>query len=312
MQSRHALLGLSAGLIAAAMSILSVQAQAPAALAGQVSSSAEGVMEGIVVSAKRNGSTITVSVVTDDKGKFSFPAAKLEPGRYSLSIRAAGYDLDGPSSADVSAGTTASADIKLRPTRNLPKQLSNAEWLASFPGTDGQKKSLLNCIGCHDLDRIVSSTHDADEFVQVFDRMTGYYPGSTPQHPQRLIGDARRNLGQAAGVRAMAEYLASVNLSNDETWTYPLKPFARPRGRATSVVITEYDLPRKKIQPHDAIVDSGGMVWFTHFGEQFLGKLDPKTGAVSEYPLPVIKEGYPVGTLDLESDKAGKIGRAHV
>jgi virginiamycin B lyase len=307
MQSRHILLALSAGLIAAGISNLSVQAQTPIALTGQVSSTAEGAMEGVIVSARRNGSTITISVVSDDKGKFSFPAAKLEPGRYSLAIRAVGYDLEGPGNAEVVAGTTATADLKLRPTRNLPRQLSNAEWLTSFPGTDAQKKSLLNCIGCHDLDRIVSSTHDADEFVQVFDRMTGYYPGSTPQHPQRLVGEARRNLGQAAGVRAMAEYLASVNLSNDETWTYPLKSFARPRGRATRVVITEYDLPRKKIQPHDATVDSGGMVWFTHFGEQFLGKLDPKTGAVSEYPLPVIKEGWPVGTLDLETDKAGNL-----
>src|SRR5262249_56875721 len=90
------------------------------------------------------------------------------------------------------------ADIKLRPARNLAKQLTNAEWLASFPGTDIQKKALLNCIGCHDLDRIVTSTHDADEFVQVFDRMTGYYPGSTPQYPQRLIGNAPRNLGPPA------------------------------------------------------------------------------------------------------------------
>ena len=49
------------------------------------------------------------------------------------------------------------------------------------------------------------------------------------------------------------------------------------------------------------------MVWFTHFGEQFLGKLDPKTGQVSEYPLPVIKPGYPIGTLDLETDKAGNL-----
>ena len=143
--------------------------------------------------------------------------------------------------------------------------------------------------------------------MQVFDRMTGYYPGSTPQHPQRLIGEARRNLGQAAGVKAMAEYLASLNLSKDETWDYPLKTLPRPTGRATRVVITEYDLPRKQIQPHDAIVDSDGMVWFTHFGEQFLGKLDPKTGKVSEYPLPVLKQGYPVGTLDFETDKAGNL-----
>src|SRR5262249_17334294 len=122
MQSRHVLLALSAGLIAAGLSVLSVQAQAPVALAGQVSSTAEGAMEGVIVSARRDGSTITISVVSDDKGKFSFPAAKLPPGRYSLSIRAAGYDLDGPSSADVVAGRAATADVKLRPTRNLPRQ----------------------------------------------------------------------------------------------------------------------------------------------------------------------------------------------
>jgi len=36
-----------------------VQAQAPAALTGQVSSAEEGNMEGVVVSAKKDGSTIT-------------------------------------------------------------------------------------------------------------------------------------------------------------------------------------------------------------------------------------------------------------
>src|SRR5215831_4259121 len=298
MPSRNLLLALTAGVVAAALPIFAAQAQAPAALTGQVSSAAEGPMEGVVVSAKRDGSTLTISVVSDNTGKFSFPASKLEPGRYSLAIRAVGYDLDGPKTADVAAGRTTTADIKLRPTRNLAKQLTNAEWLASFPGTDTQKKALLNCIGCHDLDRIVTSTHDADEFVQVFDRMTGYYPGSTPQYPQRLIGDARRNLGAAAGVKAMANYLALINLSKDEVWDYPLKTLPRPQGRATRVVITEYDLPRKQIQPHDAIVDSDGMVWFTHFGEQFLGKLDPKSGRVFEYPLTEIKPGYPIGKLD--------------
>jgi virginiamycin B lyase len=309
MHSRNSLLALTAGVFTAlaGLCVSPALAQAPAALTGQVTSAAEGAMEGVLVSARRDGATTTITVVSDDKGRFSFPAAKLEPGRYTLAIRAVGYDLDGPKTADVVAGTAAAADVKLRPTRNLPKQLTNAEWLSSFPGTDTQKKALLNCIGCHDLDRIVTSTHDTNEFLQVFERMAGYYPGSTPQFPQRLNGEARRNLGQAAGMKAMADYLASVNLSTDETWTYPLKTFARPTGRATRVVITEYDLPRKQIQPHDAVVDADGMVWFTHFGELFLGKLDPKTGKVSEYPLPVIKPGYPIGTLDLETDKAGNL-----
>ena len=72
------------------------QSQTAAALAGTVSSAKEGLMEGVVVSAKKVGSTITISVATDDKGRFSFPAGRLEPGQYALSIRAIGYDLEGP------------------------------------------------------------------------------------------------------------------------------------------------------------------------------------------------------------------------
>jgi hypothetical protein len=52
-----------------------------------------------------------------------------------------------------------------------------------------------------------------------------------------------------------SEYLASVKLSSQSTHGFELKTFPRPAGRATRVIITEYDLPRKEIQPHDVIVD---------------------------------------------------------
>ena len=58
---------------------LAAQNQAPAALTGQVTSEAEGAMEGVVVSAKKAGSIVTVSVVTDAQGRYSFPANRLEP-----------------------------------------------------------------------------------------------------------------------------------------------------------------------------------------------------------------------------------------
>jgi streptogramin lyase len=275
-----------------------------AALAGTVSSAKEGLMEGVVVSAKKVGSTVTISVPTDDKGRFSFPAAKLEPGSYAISIRAVGYDLEDPRSADVTAGQAAHIDIKLAPTKNLAKQMSNAEWFASFPGTDQEKKALLNCVSCHNLDRIVRSQYDGEQFVEIFNRMIGYYPGSTPEHPQRLVGNARRSLGQGPNMRAVAEYLAAINLSK-ETWSYPLKTLPRLTGRSNRVIMTEYALPRRLIQPHDVIVDEQGTVWFTHFAEQLFGKMDPNTGQVWEYPLPTLKPGYPVGTLDLGIDKAG-------
>ena len=75
----------------------------PAALVGQVTSQEEGPMEGVVVSAKKDGSTITISVISDNKGHFSFPASRLDPGHYTLKIRAVGYNLEAPASADLAA-----------------------------------------------------------------------------------------------------------------------------------------------------------------------------------------------------------------
>src|SRR5207247_2993849 len=63
------------------------------ALTGQVSSKEEGMMEGVLVSAKRDDFTIAITVVSDEKGRYSFPRSKLGPGHYSLKIRAVGYDL---------------------------------------------------------------------------------------------------------------------------------------------------------------------------------------------------------------------------
>jgi virginiamycin B lyase len=300
---RTRLSALTAAALAASCLTLPCAANAQVALSGQVNSAKEGAMEGVVVSAKKDGSTITVSVVTDEKGRYSFPAARLEPGHYTIGARAAGYDLDGPKAADVAAGQAATADLKLKPTRNLPGQLTNAEWMMSMPGTDEQKSILLNCNSCHTIERIVKSVHDADEFLQIFQRMGGYYPGSTPQVPQRLVGDGLREVGRGGdNARKNAEYLASINLSQQETWSYPLKTLPRLTGKSTHVIITEYDLPNKRIQPHDVALDREGTVWYSDFGQMFLGKMDPKTGKVTQYPIPETKKGFPVGTLNLEFD----------
>ena len=70
-------------------------------------------MEGVLVSAKKEGATITTTVVSNDKGQYSFPAGRLAPGKYTISIRAVGYVLDGPKSVEVSAGSDTKADLKL-------------------------------------------------------------------------------------------------------------------------------------------------------------------------------------------------------
>jgi streptogramin lyase len=309
MQTRRLLLSMGVGLavmlVPAALFFARAQNQPPAALTGHVTSEAEGAMEGVVVSAKKAGSTVTVSVVSDAQGRYSFPANRLSAGKYSLKIRAIGYDLIGPATADVADEQTATVDLKLRKAKNLASQMSNAEWMMSLPGTEDQKAFLLGCVGCHTLERIVRSTHDADEWTQVIVRMNGYGPVSQPIKPQRMLDPARS--GSPEQFRKQAEYLASVNLSEVTQWEYPLKTLPRPTGRATRVIVTEYDLPRPTTEPHDVIVDAQGAVWYSDFGELFISKFDPKTLKLTEYPVKEFKPGAPVGNLSLEFDKHGTL-----
>src|SRR5438552_1614198 len=277
-------------------------------LSGQVSSTEEGMMEGVLVSAKKEGSTVTTTVVSNDKGQFSFPAGKLEGGKYNLTIRAAGYTLTGPKSVEVSAAG-ATADLKLNKVRNVAAQLSNGEWLASIPGEDRFKASfLLDCQGCHSLQRVFTAVHDAAEWEQVFTRMGRYAPESTPARPQLIVqGGLRSERPRVAAnmMKQAAEYLEKVSLSNAERMEYDLKTFPRPKGKATKVVITEYDLARKEALPHDVVVDADGHAWYTDFGAQFVGELDPKTGKVADHALPLLRPDQPKGSLDIELDPDG-------
>src|SRR5205807_1449077 len=81
-------------------------------LSGRVTSAEEGAMEGVLVSAKRTGSSVTISVVSDAQGRYGFPASRLQAGTYSLGIRAVGYELSGPVTIAIAPGQSASVDLR--------------------------------------------------------------------------------------------------------------------------------------------------------------------------------------------------------
>src|SRR5207247_8755123 len=149
METRRFVLDAAAALAAILLQVpldpLLAYAQAPPpALTGQVTSAEEGPMEGVVISAREDGSTVSISVVTNAHGRFAFPAGRLESGHYTLKARAAGYELDGAKGAAVATGHEATVEIKLRKVKNLCAHLSNAEWLLNMPGADADKRCLLN------------------------------------------------------------------------------------------------------------------------------------------------------------------------
>ena len=272
------------------------------ALTGRVTSLQEGAMEGVLVSAQRTGSPISITVVTDNTGRYGFPAERMPAGRYALRIRAVGYELDAPAGVEVAAKGTVTADLALRKAADLAAQLTSTEWLISMPGTAEQKRPLIECMSCHTLERVVRSRFTADELVDVLKRMANYANNSTTQRVQARVAEREVPDDRA---RRVAEYLASINLSKRDRWDYELKTLPRPTGAATRIIVTEYDMPRSTIAPHDVRTDADGFIWYSNFVEPYLGRLDPRTGDHVEYAYALPKPNFPSGALALEPDQDG-------
>jgi virginiamycin B lyase len=187
-------------------------------------------------------------------------------------------------------------------------QLTPAEIVNSLPAPPPGVRSVAECGVCHSMARILKSTHDADEFKSVILRMRNHTPSANDTHPESLPF----HMPLLPSDEALANYLATINLSSKQDWDYQFKPLARPKGESTKVIITEYDLPRRDGEPHDAVMDSEGMIWYADFVEPILGRLDPKTGQIKEWPLPEMKPGFPHGSLGLALDAKGNpwIGRS--
>ena len=208
-------------------------------LSGIVTSQAEGAMEGVLVTAKRDGGNVAVTVVTDSQGRYVFPSGRLRPGRYQIRIRAVGYELEGPGWLVVEAGSPQQFDLSLRDARDLASQLSNVEWLLSVPGTDPQRNGLGGCIGCHSIGLALKSTHDSSDWVSILNRMRGYASPSFWLNPVRWPWEVEPRPSDVE----LGAYLSSVD-RDGSGYGYELKTMPRPQGKATRVIVTDRRNPR--------------------------------------------------------------------
>jgi virginiamycin B lyase len=264
------------------------QAPPGAALWGSVRSAQEGAMEGVLVSARRAGGNRTVTVVSDARGTYRFPRERLDPGRYEIAIRAVGFVLPEQTSVDVAAAAAASLDLTLRPANVLERalQLTDPEWLASYPLDDKTRFDVFrDCSRCHTLQRASMSTYDEDRLAWVMKRMV-YSAGSSPmtfQLPANQTPDwGRAEWGEpTAAHRRQAEAVAAINLGGG-MWRYELKTLPRPKGRETQVIYTTWDLP-VTYRPHDTRIGPDGWIWFNHFNDNAIGRLNPQTGETRQW-----------------------------
>lgn len=253
-----------------------------------------------------SGVRVTVYVQAD--GTYQFP--RIESGDYTLRIatplefkpyRRDRVHIDGSMRLDdivLERVDGFQPDTELLPARpEILAQLSGAELLWNLPGSAEDKKRFqLSCyVGCHSYHQIFRTRYDARGWATIVDRMVGGYgtpltglpPGTFQTQGRRFTPTAealkaRRPIGEDD---PLVQWLTKVR--GPESIDPRLQFFPRARGASTRVVVTEYEVPRRLLRLHDVAGDKNGNIWFTSHYTRVFGRLDPRTGIVTEYTVPV-------------------------
>src|SRR5438034_9066643 len=179
-------------ILAASFFAASAAHAADPVLTGAIVSSSGQKLEGVTVSAKLEGSTITTSVYTDAAGAYVFPP--LPAGTYRVWAQALGFERSN-GAVDLSAARR--ADFTLQemtdPERRF-RQLPGEMMVAALPeasADDARMKKIFmnNCTGCHSTSYALQFRFDEAGWSKIIDLMkivpvTGVYPGPNAKSNQ--------------------------------------------------------------------------------------------------------------------------------
>jgi streptogramin lyase len=224
-------------LASAALMITSFTAQADQLLAGAITSASGQKLEGVTVSARRDGTTITTSVYTDQDGYYYFPA--LPDGKYQVWAQALGFET-AKGAVDLTA--TRKHNIALKPMtdreamiRQLPGELMVAALPEETEDDARIKKIFTNqCTGCHTPGYVLQFSFDEAGWNKIINMMKVI--------PAVFQGPgAKPNAIIEYNQKPLAAYLARARGPGETSMKFTPRP--RPTGEAARVTWTLYDVP---------------------------------------------------------------------
>jgi streptogramin lyase/mono/diheme cytochrome c family protein len=247
---------------------------------------------------------VRTTVYTDEDGHYQFP--QMQKGAYTLRIASPLEYKPFKKDAVRIEGSTKLDDIVLErvtkgptlpATPEIMSQLSGEEILWNLPGTLEEKELLHNScgLGCHSFQQILKNRYDARSWSVIVGRML--HRRAALIHPQDNVSPEEQDKDHA-----LATWLAKVR--GPDSVDGPIRAFPRLTGASNRVVVTEYELPRSVQSIHDVYGDSKGNIWYTNHYNRYVGRLDSRTGVVTEYQTPLTEGALP-GTHHVYVEKSG-------
>src|SRR5437588_11483820 len=234
------------------------------------------------VQARHAGMKMTVSVLSDNQGRYV--VENLPAGEYRLSIRAIGYKADPKDGLKLTAEQSLSQDFALATGMVDWTDLSIYQGLQLLPEATGKRTLAENCLGCHGFQsKMAAFRRDADEWRVRVDFMRGAMRASP--------ADRRGFSDQQAD--EVVSYLAHVFGKNS---VLPKSPADLPyykdtvlqfSDEALRIVYVDFDMPGPTRFPWTAHPDKEGNFWTPEYGiANKFNRFNPATGEMKEFPVP--------------------------
>jgi streptogramin lyase len=253
-----------------------------ATIAGTVKGPDGAPLRAAFVQARNTGMKMTVSVLSDNDGRYLIE--NLPAGDYRLSIRAIGYKADPRDGVKLTADQNLSQDFALQTGMVDWTDLSIYQGLQLLPEAPGKRTLAENCLGCHGFQsKMAAFRRDADEWRVRVDFMRGAMRAS--------LADRRGFSDQQAD--EVVSYLANVFGKNSPLPKSPADlPYYKDTvlqfsDEALKIVYVDYDMPGPTRFPWTAHPDRNGVFFTPEYGiANHFNRFDPKTGEMKEFPVP--------------------------
>jgi cytochrome c5 len=253
-----------------------------ATISGTVTGPDGAPFRGAFVQARHAGLKMTVSVLSDNQGRFV--AENLPAGDYRLQVRAVGYKADPKTSIKLAADQDASANFALQPAMVRWTEISQLQGYQLLPNEKGKETLFENCMGCHGFQsRMAAVTRDEDGWR---DRVT-----FMREAMRSSLADRRGFSDQQA--EEVVYYLSHVF---GEQSSLPKSPadlpsykdtLFQPSDEALKIVYVDYEMPGPNRFPWTSNGDKDGFRWTPEYGQaNKVMRFNPQTAEMTEFPVP--------------------------
>jgi virginiamycin B lyase len=253
-----------------------------ATITGTVTGPDGAPLRGAFVQARHAGLKMTVSVLSDNQGRYV--VENLPAGDYRLQIRATGYKVDPRSGIKLAADQNLSQDFKLASTPVRWGDISIAQGLVLLPDDRGKKTLFDNCLSCHGFQQKMASVvrdedgwRDRVQFMREAMRSSlADRQGFSDQQADDVVYYLNHWFGeQSALPKSPADVLGYkdtvVNFSDE----------------ALRIVYVDYEMPGPNRFPWTSNGDRDGLRWTPEYGQaNKIARLNPATGEIKEFTVP--------------------------